>query len=181
VIAPHRTLAERRIGCQAAGMVQGRGRLVLLRHAKSAWPEGVGDFHRPLTKRGQRDAPAAGRWLRDHVADLDLVVCSPAMRARQTWELLAGELRTEPTVRHDARLYDDTPAALAVARELPENVRTALFIGHNPVLEDLVALLTGAAATLKTTTVAVLDSEDSWADIGPRWARLAAIDTPRGQ
>lgn len=168
-----------RNGCHAALVVTKR--LVLLRHAKSAWPEGVADLQRPLAKRGRRDAPAAGRWLRDHVAELDMVVCSPATRARQTWELLADELPVLPAVWHDRRLYGESrQGLLAIARELPDQVRSVMFIGHNPDIEDLVSLLTDTVATLKTCTVAVLDGRDSWTHIGPRWARLVALDTPRG-
>ncbi|WP_431044796.1 SixA phosphatase family protein [Streptomyces sp. P1-3] len=66
--------------------------LVLLRHAKSAWPDGVDDQERPLAPRGRRDAPAAGRWLRDVGRVPDLAICSPARRTRETWELAAREL-----------------------------------------------------------------------------------------
>ena len=85
---------------------------MILRHAKSAWPDGVPDQKRPLAKRGRRDAPAAGRWLRDHVVRLDAVVCSPAERARQTWALVAAELDQPPAVKFDDRIYRAPPAAL---------------------------------------------------------------------
>jgi phosphohistidine phosphatase len=61
-------------------------RLILLRHAKSDWPD-VPDRDRPLAKRGRRDAPRIGRWLHDHGYLPDVVICSPARRTEQTWEL----------------------------------------------------------------------------------------------
>jgi phosphohistidine phosphatase len=73
-------------------------RLVLLRHAKSAWPD-VADHERPLARRGRRDAPVAGRWLRTAGRVPDRVVCSTARRARETWQLAAAELDASPTVR----------------------------------------------------------------------------------
>jgi phosphohistidine phosphatase SixA len=79
--------------------------LMILRHAKSAWPDGVPDRKRPLAKRGCRDAPAAGRWLRGHIVRLDAVVCSPAERARQTWALVAAELDQPPAATFDDRIY----------------------------------------------------------------------------
>jgi phosphohistidine phosphatase len=66
--------------------------LILLRHAKSAWPADTADAARPLAARGLRDAPAVGRWLQANAPEIDQVVCSPADRAAQTWDLAAVEL-----------------------------------------------------------------------------------------
>src|ERR1035441_5301802 len=76
--------------------------LVLLRHAKSAWLD-VPDHDRPLAKRGLRDAPGAGRWLRQAGYVPDLVVCSTARRTSETWELAAAELGASPPVRFERR------------------------------------------------------------------------------
>ena len=85
--------------------------LVILRHAKSAWPDGIPDRQRPLAKRGRRDASATGLWLRDELGRLDAVLCSPAERARQTWaRVAAGSTIPRPrpstsasTMRHPRR------------------------------------------------------------------------------
>jgi phosphohistidine phosphatase len=66
-----------------AAMWAGTRRLILLRHAKSDWPD-VPDRDRPLAKRGRRDAPKIGRWLREHGYLPDTVICSDARRTRQT-------------------------------------------------------------------------------------------------
>lgn len=66
-------------------------RLVVLRHAKSAWPDDGADHERPLAPRGRRSAPAAGRRLREADCVPDLVVCSTARRTRQTWDLVFPE------------------------------------------------------------------------------------------
>ncbi|WP_158884471.1 SixA phosphatase family protein [Amycolatopsis anabasis] len=156
-------------------------RLVLLRHAKSAWPDGVPDFERPLNDRGRRDAPAAGRWLRENLPGLDLVLCSTAVRARQTWDLVAGELGHAPEVRHDDRLYAAaTTTLLTVARELPGSARTVLIIAHNPGLEDLVSVLTNTDGQLKTSSIAVLTGSGDWSATAPGRATLTAFTTPRG-
>lgn len=140
-----------------------------MRHAKSAWPEATADTQRPLAERGCRDAPAAGSWLRDHVAGVDLVVSSPALRARQTWELVAPELNPPPEVRLDERVYGaSAETLLGVIQELPQQAATVLVIGHNPGLEELVELLTGAVEPLKTSAIAVLDGPPAWADAAPR-------------
>lgn len=155
--------------------------LVIMRHAKSAWPEGVADIKRPLAERGRRDAPAAGRWLRERKT-LDLVVCSPALRTRQTWELVASELETVPEVQYVQRLYGTSAETYAeVVRELPDDARTVLLVGHNPNVEDLAALLTGSPVRYKTATIAVLIGSSPWADAGPGWATLDTVVTPRGE
>ncbi|MEU2428843.1 MULTISPECIES: histidine phosphatase family protein [unclassified Streptomyces] len=165
-------------------------RLVLLRHAKSAWPD-VADHDRPLAPRGRRDAPAAGRLLREHGYVPDLVVCSTARRARETWELAAAELGTRVPVRYDERVYGADPAELAgVLRELPVEVGTALLVGHNPGIEDLAGGLTGeddgdalARMTEKfpTSALAVLSLPGGWAGFRPGTARLTAFVVARGK
>lgn len=149
--------------------------LVLLRHAKSAWPDGVADLERPLADRGRRDAPVAGRWLREHVR-VDLVVCSPAVRTRQTWRLVAEELDATPEFLVDERVYDASVADLvAVVRELPASAATVLVIGHNPGLSEL----GGTTTELRTSAVAVLRGDVAWADAGPGSYSLVECETPR--
>jgi phosphohistidine phosphatase len=155
--------------------------LVLLRHAKSAWPDGVADEDRPLADRGRRDAPAAGWWLAQHRPDIDLVVCSPALRTRQTWALVAAELVGTPVFRVDSRCYEASARGLlSVVRELPDDVATVLLVGHSPGLAVLVHTLSGADVQLKTSAVVVLRGQGDWAGAGPKWATLDASETPRG-
>lgn len=152
-----------------------------MRHAKSAWHQGTADVERPLAVRGGRDSPAAGRWLRDHVTDIDLVVCSPALRARQTWELVAAQLDPLPEARLDERVYGaSAEILLGVIQELPQQASTVLVIGHNPGLEDLVELMTGAAEPFKTSSIAVLVGSAGWAGAAPQSFDLAELCTPRG-
>ena len=107
-------------------------RLILLRHAKSDWPD-VPDRDRPLAKRGRRDAPVIGRWLRDHGYLPDTVICSAARRTRQTWKLVAPELGVSPSVTFEPRAYAASAMTLLyLVRELPATSQTALLIGHNP-------------------------------------------------
>ncbi|MFC5995098.1 SixA phosphatase family protein [Pseudonocardia hispaniensis] len=154
---------------------------MLLRHAKSAWPDGVPDPNRPLGKRGLRDAPAVGRWLRAHVGGIDTVVCSPALRTRQTWELASGELDDPPAPRFDERVYAaNARELLTVVRKLPEEARTAVLVGHNPALQEFVELLSGVAVEMKTSAIAVAAWSSGWADADARVAVLEEHATPRG-
>jgi phosphohistidine phosphatase len=150
----------------------------VLRHAKSTWPDGVPDLDRPLGERGRRDAPAAGRWIAEHLPDLRLVMCSTAVRARQTWELASAELTGPPEVRHHAKIYYGP--VLEIVQDLPTDVGSALLVGHNPDLEDLVEMLGGQHTTFKTSTIAVLRSERPWTEAGTGWGELVTAATPRG-
>ncbi|MGW4924152.1 SixA phosphatase family protein [Streptomyces parvulus] len=166
-------------------------RLVVLRHAKSARPEGVADHDRPLAARGLRDAPAAGRALAAQDRLPDLALCSTARRARQTWDLASAQWGTPPSVRHDPRLYAaGVPELLDVVREAPADVGTLLLVGHNPGLEDLITTLAGEAlddaldrvrAKYPTSAVAVLDWHGTaWRHLAPGSALLTAMTVPRG-
>jgi phosphohistidine phosphatase len=156
-------------------------RLVLLRHAKSAWPDGTPDARRPLNERGQRDAPAGGRWLREHLDGLGAVVCSPARRTQETWALVAAELDDPPSPTLDERIYGAPPEdLLAVIRGLPDSAGSALLVGHNPGVADLVELLGGQEREMRTASIAVLSWSGSWADAGADVAELQEHVTPRG-
>ncbi|MFF8669342.1 SixA phosphatase family protein [Streptomyces sp. NPDC015242] len=166
-------------------------RLVVLRHAKSAWPVDVADHERPLAPRGRRDAPAAGRALAAADCLPDLALCSTAVRARRTWELASAEWGTPPPVRHDRRLYAAGPAGLlTVVRETPAEVETLLLIGHNPGLEELVLALAGdglddtlerVRTKFPTAAIAVLSWRGTaWRDLAPGAALLTSVTVPRG-
>ncbi|MEV5147403.1 histidine phosphatase family protein [Streptomyces sp. NPDC052727] len=166
-------------------------RLVVMRHAKSAWPEGVEDQRRPLAPRGLRDAPAAGRALAAGTLP-DLALCSTAVRARRTWELVSAEWATPPPVRYDRRLYAaGVPELLEVVHEVPPQVRTLLLIGHNPGLEQLVLTLAADGlddsldrlrAKFPTCAIAVLAWHgDGWPALGPDAALLTSFTVPRGK
>lgn len=88
-------------------------KLVLLRHAKSAWPE-VPDHERPLARRGQRDAPVMGRWLRTTGYLPDQVLCSTARRARDTWQLAQTTLGVTAPVSFDRGLYQASAGQLLI-------------------------------------------------------------------
>ncbi|QNA76835.1 histidine phosphatase family protein [Streptomyces sp. So13.3] len=171
--------------------MSGTRRLVILRHAKSAWPDGVPDHDRPLNRRGLRDAPAAGRWLDEAGRLPDLVLCSSARRTRQTWELAAAELDGAPPVRYEPRLYAaDDDDLLDVVREVAPDVGTLLLVGHNPGLQELALLLAGEAAgdTLErartkfpTSGTAVLTWSGPWSALEPGSALLTDFVVPRGR
>ena len=120
--------------------------IILLRHAhaETATP-GQDDSARPLSVRGEAEADAAGQWLKEHAATPQCVLCSSATRARETCERVLGVLGYAD-VRSDARIYEATPAALIRVLEEHAEAGSVLLVGHNPGLENLVALLTEGAS-----------------------------------
>ena len=168
--------------------------LIILRHAKAAWPD-VEDRQRPLAERGRRDAPAAGRWLREAGRRLDgfaldRVVCSPARRTRETWDLVAKELDDAPAPVYDDRVYAASISTLyTVLRETPARVRGLVLVGHNPGMQHLAVTLASegsgepleqARAKYPTSGIAVFAVPGEWSDLVPGGALFTEFAIPRG-
>jgi phosphohistidine phosphatase len=154
--------------------------LILLRHAKAADPDDYAtDIERPLTARGHRDAAAAGAWLKEHDLRPDAVLCSTAVRTRQTLEALG----VEAPVVFEHRIYTG-PAldTLELIRQTDPTVETLLLVGHNPTISDLSHELAPNASLdssgLSTSGVAVHRFEGVWSTLTE--APLTGEHTARG-
>ncbi len=166
-------------------------RLVLIRHAKSAYPYGVPDHERPLAGKGRRNAHAAGDWFVSEGPPLDLAICSDAQRARHTWEIIAEQLPSPPPMRLDPGLYhSSTAGVLDAARGCEESVHTLALIGHEPSLSAATLLLAGdgsdplalaqVAAKFPTNGIALLRVDAPWAELPLGGAVLERFVVPRG-
>src|SRR5207245_10010820 len=114
------------------------------RHARGGELPGGPDAQRALRRRGCRSASAAGQWLAGRDLVPDLVLCSNARRARQTWQYVRAELAGEPEVVNDQRLYHaDAEDLLGIFAETRQGVRNLMFVGHNPAAADVTEILTG--------------------------------------
>ena len=114
--------------------------LLLLRHAKSSWSgDGLTDLDRPLNRRGERAASAMGRFMASKRLVPDLVLCSPARRARDTLELVAAKFDTPPPTLIDDRIYDfgSGKNLLECIRQQATGIKSLLLVGHNPSIEGL--------------------------------------------
>ena len=165
-------------------------RIVLLRHAKSDHPVGMGDHERPLAERGRNDAPAAGRRLTESGIVPDLCLCSTATRTRETWKLAARELPKHPTTVYEDRIYDASHRALvALVQETSDEVGTLVVVGHNPGMHYLAVGLAGAPAEgdgpalprdeFPTSAIAVLSFTGPWAEVEDGIGKLELFWTPR--
>ncbi|MHA7876717.1 SixA phosphatase family protein [Roseivivax sp.] len=156
-------------------------RLILMRHAKSDWHQGLEDHDRPLNKRGRRSADALGRWLREEGWQPDAAVLSSAMRTVET----LGRLDLDCPVRTSRALYLAAPAEILEAlRE--EEAETLLVVGHNPGIAFLAqALVARAPAHARfddypTGATLVVEFEVSdWADLASGSGRVVDFVIPR--
>ncbi|OBB76781.1 histidine phosphatase family protein [Mycobacterium sp. 852014-52144_SCH5372336] len=165
--------------------------LLLLRHAKSDYPPGVGDHDRPLAPRGVREAGLAGDWLRAHAPAVDAVLCSTATRTRET----LARARIAAPVEYRDRLYDATPGTVIdeinrVRSHFDFEVSTLLVIGHEPAMSGVALGLAtvdgsniGAAEQISlkfpTSSIAVLRTGEPWDRLTLDGAALVTFHVPR--
>lgn len=157
-------------------------KLLLLRHAKSSWDDtGLADFDRPLNGRGRKAAPLMGNFMRERSLRPDLIISSPAQRARETIALVleASGLETEP--RYDERIYEATAGLLVeVIEGVEDALQEVMLVGHNPGFENLIAHLTGESRRVPTGALArILLSAEKWNEAGARGGRLDWLVKPK--
>ncbi len=158
-----------------------RRQCILLRHghAEPAMP-GQPDLDRPLTRDGEIEATAAGRWLASHDFKPARVLSSPAARANATAKAACAELG-DIGFESEAAIYDATPGALFDVLERNQDAGPLLVVGHNPGLEQLLGLLTDGRTEdvrgMPTAGIAWLDWPEG-ALLEPGAARLRAFWSP---
>ncbi|MEU4078808.1 histidine phosphatase family protein [Streptomyces venezuelae] len=173
-------------GTGSAGAGPG-ARLLLVRHAK-AEPKGrTEDFDRKLRPRGRAEAAETGRWLERSPYRPELVLCSPARRARKTWRLVEPELTDPPPTVYDERLYNAAPDELVTTlADHGAGLGVLALVGHNPGLHQLAAGLCGQGppellerlrAGFPTAGVVVVDLAGGWDGLAPGRGTLVAFWT----
>jgi phosphohistidine phosphatase len=130
--------------------------LYLLRHAKSSWGDASQrDFERPLSNRGREAAALIGEFVQEKGIDFDLVLVSTAVRTRETIELISERAKFRCEVRYDERIYEATVSQLLdVISQVDSDRESVLLVGHNPGIEELLALLTGEQQHVTTANFA---------------------------
>lgn len=140
-------------------------RLILMRHAKSAWDTDAPDDHaRPLAGRGHREAPLVAARLLELGWRPQRVVSSDSERTRQTYAYLSRAFGEPLPVQFTRELYlPDVEAVRGAIERLSPEVQVALLLGHNPGFEEALAWLSGADEPLKTSSAALLETDhNSW-------------------
>lgn len=164
--------------------------LLLLRHAKSAWPEGIDDHDRPLADRGRRDAPRMAAHIAGAGPRPDFALISSARRTLETWALVEPALGKPCPSQTVSSIYEAEPAAiLAAIHAAPQQSETLLVIGHNPGFEDLAAMLATAGdadaigrlrTKYPTAGLAVIRLDvERWSDVASGTGTLDRFVTPK--
>lgn len=122
-----------------------------------------------------------GKFIRKQKIQPDLVLSSPAERARQTSALVLESAKLEAELRYDERIYEASAARLLnVISQIEEGANTVLLIGHNPGLEELLEMLAGEARHMPTAALAQINLEiEKWSKIGERAGRLVKLVKPK--
>lgn len=161
--------------------------LVLMRHAKSDYPAGVADHDRPLAARGIREAGLAGDWLRSTLPAIDAVLCSTAVRTRQTLDRTG----IAAPVSYLQQLYDTTGGTmLDQINRVGDDVATLLVVGHEPTVSQVALGLAARPASdadavgriemkFPTSGIAVLRVPGIWSALELNGAELASFHVPR--
>jgi phosphohistidine phosphatase len=157
--------------------------LLLLRHAKSSWdqPE-LHDHDRPLNKRGKKEAPKVGKYLKENDLVPDLILSSTARRAHDTAQAVADETGFSAEIDLYQDLYlSDTSCYLDILRCIPDVANRVLVVGHNPDLEEFLTMLTDVSDHLTTASLAQVDLPiTSWQELTEATdGRLINLWSPR--
>jgi len=157
--------------------------LYLLRHAKSSWDDpDLKDFDRPLNGRGLKAAPRMGSYIRKEKILPDIILSSPAFRAKQTTTLVceaAGLTGVE--IDFDERIYEASAQRLfEIVAGLKDGVDAAMMVGHNPGFEELLAALTGESKRMPTAALACIElNVKKWSDVSANSGKLKWLVKPK--
>ena len=159
-------------------------RLHILRHAKSSWDDSsLADHERPLAPRGEKAVLRIAEHVESEGIAPDLVLCSTALRTRQTLAALLPVLAGDVEIRLEDVLYGaGIHEVVARLQAIDDSVGSALVIGHNPALHELALALTGRGDMLEhfpTGALASLALTSSWADLAEGGAALQGFFVPR--
>jgi len=159
-------------------------KLYIIRHSKSSWNSSAkSDFHRPLNKRGLRDAPLMGKVLKNKAVMPELILSSSAKRAKKTAIFLSQELGYDKDkIVFDADLYlSSVEEILDIISCVDSDINTIFVIAHNPGLTNFVNVFCEQKIdNLPTTGVYEMEFDVSlWKDIKSNKAKNCYFDYPK--
>ncbi len=156
--------------------------LYLLRHAKSSWKDdSLRDFDRPLKGRGRKAAEQMGQVLAEEKLKSPLVISSPAVRARETTDLVLESAGFKVKPQFEERIYEaEVRTLLEVVESIPDSADTVIMVGHNPGFENLLSYLTGDNRHMSTCALAKIEFDvASWSELSEDSGRLEMFVTPK--
>ena len=156
--------------------------LFLLRHAKSSWDNAaLGDFDRPLSKRGISNAIQLSEYIQKHSISFDLVLSSPSERTQSTLDLVMSSLDPIPSSNLKECIYHaSAPSLIQLITEQDDEINNLLIIGHNPGLHILTETLTNESIVkFPTCAFAKITNFNHWKDVDTGILTLEAVITPK--
>ena len=157
--------------------------IYVLRHAKSSWDNSnLSDFERPLADRGISDAKKMSKFLKDMNLKIDKVLCSNAIRAKETFDLTADGFNFEidKATYLDKLYFGDTTTIIQDLKELDESLNNILIVGHNPTLHYLVEILTNESINRFTTcNLATIFHDGEWVSLNSQQCSLKSLIRPK--
>ena len=154
-----------------------------MRHGKSDWSNPVSDYLRPIKKRGVLESTRIGLWLQEHGLVPELMISSPAQRARETAETVAQNMNysAENIFWNESLYMADVSELLDAIAATSEECQSLMVVGHNPGLEDLLFYLTQEidipedGKVMPTASVAVLETDLDWSALEHGSCKLGII------
>lgn len=157
-------------------------KVYIIRHAKSSWRDmSLDDYERPLNKRGKRNAPLMGRVLSSKGVEPDLIISSPAFRAKSTAEIIAEEINYTNKILFREEVYEAAANTLhKILLNIDEEVSTLFIIGHNPGLNSLAYRYLNFSQNIPTCGIVEIEFDcKSWKHIDSKSARLISFEYPK--
>jgi phosphohistidine phosphatase len=158
--------------------------LYLVRHAKSSWkfPD-LDDFERPLNKRGKRDGPVMGKFLRDKDILPDLLISSPAVRAKKTAKIIAENLAySKNRINFDHEIYEaSTKGLLKLISEINDKHNSVMLVGHNPSMTYIANTLSNRRIdNIPTCGIVCFELNiTAWKEISENCGKLIFFEYPK--
>ena len=157
-------------------------KLYIIRHAKSSWKDmTLGDFDRPLNKRGKRDASFMAKLLKNKKVMPDVILSSPALRAKRIAKVVAKELNFSKGIVYKQEIYDADTSMLHTMLKKLDNKDSILFLfGHNPELNMLASMYVNFNKNIPTSGIIEIEFDcDRWTDIDTKNAKLISFEYPK--
>ncbi|MDD5400979.1 MAG: histidine phosphatase family protein [Sulfurimonas sp.] len=157
-------------------------KLYIIRHAKSSWKdEALNDFDRPLNKRGKQNAPFMGKRLKENGIMPDIIVSSPALRAKTTAKMIAKEIKYAKDILFNQDIYESSQSTLhKILTKIDDKCGILFLVGHNPALNMLAEYYVDFSQNIPTSGVVEIEFDcDKWADISAKNAKFISFDYPK--
>lgn len=156
-------------------------KLYLIRHAKSDWNDfSLDDFHRPLNKRGERNAPFMGNLLKQKDVNPDIIISSPANRAITTAKAIAKELGVKNIIEEEKVYEASFSTLLCLMKKVDDKNDTIFLVGHNPSLNMLASELCNFEENIVTCGIVEIELDiNSWDDISYESSKFISFEYPK--